>query len=55
VKPYVIAGLLDIRSVVQSEEAQLFEMLIKTGVDEVTDLLVDGGVIDGHGEVVDLR
>jgi hypothetical protein len=46
--------LLDIRSVVHSEEAQPFDRLIETGADEITDLLVVGGVIDSHGEVVDL-
>jgi hypothetical protein len=54
VKTYVVACLLDIRFVVQSKEAQPFDRLIETGVDEVTDLFVDGGVVDSHGEVVDL-
>ena len=53
-KPNVIAGLFDIRSVVQSKETEPFDRLIKAGVDYITDLLVDGGVIDSHGKVVDL-
>jgi hypothetical protein len=53
VKPYVIAGLLDIRSVVQSEKVEPFDRLVKTSVDEITDLLVDVRVIDSHGKVVD--
>jgi hypothetical protein len=48
VKTYVIACLLDIRSVVQSKEAQPFDRLIEMGVDDVTDLFVDGGVVDRH-------
>jgi hypothetical protein len=43
-------GLIYVRSIVQSEEAQPFDRLVEAGVNEVTGLLVGGGIIDSRAK-----
>jgi hypothetical protein len=51
---HVVAGLLDIRSIVQTEKAQPFDGFVEAFIKEVTEFLVGGGVVNRNGEVVDL-
>jgi hypothetical protein len=46
VESYVIAGLLNVRYVVQFKEAKPLDRFVERSVNEVTDYLVHGGVVD---------